>query len=112
MSQNQKLWGRVETVLITASADRASSDFVHEGNWYGCCVDTIANGETGMLHVRGAFEITKNNADEVIASGDFIEYVDTNKVQKHDQGVKVGKAYEASGAGTAKVVVVLMPELY
>ncbi|MGB3341317.1 MAG: DUF2190 family protein [bacterium] len=112
MSQNQKLWGLVETVLITASADRAAGDLVHEGNRYGVCVDTIANSEDGMINHRGVFQLTKNSADQVIASGDFIEFVDTNKVQKHDQGVKIGKAYEASGAGVATVNVELMPELY
>lgn len=112
MAQNQKLWGRVETVLITASADRAAGDLVHEGNWYGVCVGIIANGEQGSAHHRGVFQLTKNSADEVIASGDFIEFVETNKVQKHDQGVKIGKAYEASGAAVTTVNVELMPELY
>ena len=112
MAQNQKLWGLVETVLITASADRAAGDLVHEGNFYVVCVDTIANGEQGAGHHRGVFQLTKNNADQVIAGGDFIEFVDTNIVQKHDQGVKIGKAYEASGAGVATVNVELMPELY
>jgi len=112
MAQNQKIWGRVETVKITANEDLAAGDLVHIGNWYGVCVDTIANGEQGMVYVRGAFELTKNAATEVIATGDTIEFVAKNKVQKHDQEVKIGKAYEASGNTAATVIVVLMPELY
>lgn len=112
MAQNQKLWERVETVLITASADRAAGDFVDEGNWYSVCVDAIANTEDGMAHIRGAFELTKNSASEVIASGDFIEWVAGGKVQKFAAGTKVGKAYEASGNGVTTVIVILMPELY
>lgn len=112
MAQNQKLWERVETVKITASADRAASDLVNEGNWYGVCVDIIANTKEGMIHIRGAFELTKESAAEVIASGDFIEWVAGGTVQKYSAGVKIGKAYEASGNGVTTVIVILMPELY
>lgn len=112
MAQNQKLWGRVETVLVTADEDLVAGDLKVLGNWHVVCVDNIANTKTGMGNIRGAFELTKNAASEVIASGDSIEYVSKNVVQKHDQGVKIGKAYEASGNGVTTVIVILMPELY
>ena len=112
MAQNQKLWGTVQTVKITASAVRAAGDLVHEGNWYGVCVDTIANAATGMIHIRGVFELTKNSAAQVIASGDRIEFVNGGKVQKADTGIEIGKAYESSGNGVTTVLVELMPELY
>lgn len=112
MSQNQKIWGRVETVPFTASADRAAGDLVHEGNVYGVVVDTTASGAGGMLGWRGGYALVKNAATEVLAVGDFVEYVAVNKVQKHDQGVKIGKVAEASGNGTTTVLVELMPELY
>lgn len=112
MGMNQKIWEGAETVKVTASALRAAGDLVNEGNWYGVCVDAIASGSTGMLSIRGVFELTKNASTQVIATGDDIEFVTVNKVQKHDQGVKIGKAYEASGNGTATVLVILMPELY
>jgi predicted RecA/RadA family phage recombinase len=112
MAQNQKLWERVETVKITASADRAANDLVNEGNWYGVCADIIANTEEGMIHIRGAFELTKETASEVIATGDFIEWVAGGTVQKYSAGTKIGKAYEASGNGVTTVIVILMPELY
>lgn len=112
MAQNQKLWERVETVLVTADEDLVAGDFKVLGNWHVVCVDNIANTEDGAGHIRGAFELTKNSASEVIASGDFIEYVSKNKVQKFAAGTKVGKAYAASGNGTATVEVILMPELY
>lgn len=112
MSQNQKIWGMVETVVFTASANRAAGDLVHEGLWYGVVEDTVASGADGAMAIRGGFECTKQTTSEVIASGDFIEFVAGGKVQKHDQGVKIGKAYEAAGATATKVIVVLMPELY
>jgi len=112
VSQNQKIWGAVETVVFTASANHAAGDLVHEGNWYGVVTDTVASGANGVLGIRGAFECTKQTTSEVIASGDFIEFVTGGKVQKHDQGVKIGKAYEAAGATATKVIVILMPELY
>lgn len=112
MAQNQKLWGRVETVLVTADEDLVAGDLKVLGNWHVVCVDNIADTKTGMGHIRGAFELTKNSASEVIASGDFIEYVSKNKVQKFAAGTKIGKAYEASGNGTATVIVILMPEMY
>jgi predicted RecA/RadA family phage recombinase len=112
VAKNQKYWGRVATVPFTASANRAAGDLVHEGLNYGVVVDTTLNGAGGMLHVRDGFELTKNAATEVLAVGDFVEFVTGGKVQKHDEGVKIGKVVEASGNGTTTVIVDLMPELY
>lgn len=112
MAQNQRLWGQATTVKITASADHAAGDLVNEGNWYGVCVDTIANGAEGMIHIRYCFELTKETAAEVIATGDFIEFVAGGTVQKYSAGTKIGKAYEGSGNGVTTVLVELMPELY
>uniref|UniRef100_A0A7C6EAD2 DUF2190 family protein n=1 Tax=candidate division WOR-3 bacterium TaxID=2052148 RepID=A0A7C6EAD2_UNCW3 len=112
MAQNQKLWDDVKTVKITASAAHVAGDLVHEGNWYGVCVDNIANGDEGMIHIRGVFNLTKQSASQVIATGDLIEFVTGGKVQKFASGTKIGKAYEASGNGETTVNVILMPELY
>ena len=112
MSQKQKLWGPVSTIPVTASGTLDANKVVKEGNIYGVPVDAIASGDKGVLHVRGVFEQTKSVTAEVIAIGDFIEYVSAGIVRKHDQGVKIGKAYEASGGTTATVLVELMPELY
>jgi len=112
VAKNQKYWGWVETVLFTASADRAAGDLVHEGLVYGVVVDTTLSGAAGMLHYRGGFQLTKNAATEVLAVGDVVEFVTGGKVQKHDEGVKIGKVIETSGNGTTTAIVDLMPELY
>jgi predicted RecA/RadA family phage recombinase len=112
MSQKQKIYGRVETVKITATAARAAGDLVHEGNWYGVCVDTIADTTQGMIHVRNVFQLTKNTTTDVLATGAVVEFVTGGKVQAHDQGAKIGKVYEASGNTDTTVLVELMPELY
>ena len=107
-----------QNVPFTASAARSAGDLVKEGNRYGRVVDTTASGAGGMLGIRGIFEMPKKTTADTWADGAFLEYVapagaETSfRVQAHDQGTKIGKAWGATVGTDTTAYVELLPELY
>lgn len=112
MAQNIKCWIPFDAVEITATADHATGELVHEGKWYGVCIDAIANTKKGMIAINPIAELPKADKNDIIASGDIIEFVEGGKVQLHNLGDPIGKPHAASPAGAETVLVKLMPELY
>lgn len=106
-----KKQGSQNVVKVTLDATYVKGDFILLDQYYVCLLEGGDSGDEVSGWIRGVPEITKNSATEVIAKGDAIEYVSKNTVQKYSSGTKIGKAHEASGNGTATVLVELMPEL-
>lgn len=100
-------------VPFTASAARAKGDAVKEGNRYGIVHAAVANTATGMLHIRGVWEITKETSSDAWADGAELEAVlsgATMTVQAYGSGTKIGKAWGATVDGDTTAKVQLMPE--
>jgi len=112
MAQNIKYWTPFDTVKITAAAAHAAGDLIKNGNWYGVCIDAIANTKEGMIAINPIAELTKKTLTDVIASGALIEFVADGTVQEWEAGTKIGKTFAASGATDEIVLVKMMPELY
>lgn len=98
---------------ITAGADIESGELVQVGNLHGVAVTDIANGEEGVIALRGVYELPKQTGaagDAVAAAGDPV-YFKTKKVTGDDDSgdnLLVGYALEAAlqAAETVKVLLV------
>jgi len=93
------------------------------GNWIGMAYTDIPNGQEGVLVIRGVVEAEVEDPTVEIATGTPLQFNPINgKVKpKTTEGPSltqgnnnpvIGKAFETKPAGQAKVLVLLMPELY